>query len=117
MANTDWRKKLTEGVVNEADPQSPGQVALQKLLQRERARMKDLLQNGMPEVYGNDWEEYLADYYPDYSWKPETSMLEFRAVLADPEWQQLAAQVKQKMNFDFVAELNQALKETYKELQ
>lgn len=129
MANTEWRKKLTEGTVTEAGPRrktkadfdrrhkSVGQREMEKTLQRERDRMKDLLQNGMHEVYGGDWEEYLADYYPDYSWKPETSMLEFKAVLADPEWQQLAAQVKQQLNFDFVAELNLALKETYKELQ
>ena len=83
------------------------------VLAREINRMQTLLSEGPNPCY-KDFTAFLYDYYPDFSWD-ERSQQQFEALLADNTWLALAQQVKDKLDWDFVAELTDVLKEENEE--
>lgn len=68
---------------------STTKLSLKDIVARERLRLtRDLIPKGLPVCY-NNLDEFLADFGPDFSWN-KWSKVEFAALLADPEWVELA---------------------------
>lgn len=88
---------------------SPRAAWTASLVAGEVWRMRVLLKFGLHPVY-DKFSDFLCDYFPDFSWNPEQFKRDVAAVLADPQWQQLAAEIKAQRGWDFVHELNEALK-------
>jgi hypothetical protein len=78
------------------------------ILTRERRRLDKLLTNGLDPVY-DDWEDYWYDFFPDFSWTFDC-IRELQWLLDDPQWQDLAAQLKASRGVDFPAMLAKAIK-------
>ncbi len=81
------------------------------LRKRETDRMRDLLINGLPTVYDGDFDAYLADFYPDFTWNLVDSKREYMLLLNCREWVQLANGVKDTHGYDFVSEIIEAVEE------
>jgi hypothetical protein len=80
------------------------------VLNREIARMKDILANGLNPAY-DDFNDFLFDYYADFSWTPSESLTQMDRLLSNPEWLALAFQINVKHGFDFRAELTLAVED------
>lgn len=81
------------------------------ILQRERERLRKILSQGLDATYNNSFDEYMFDYWPDFSWD-ENLIVELTWCLDDPEWQTLAQQVKAKYRYDFAAQHREAIQES-----
>lgn len=80
------------------------------VVRRECKRMRCLIVLDLHPAY-SDFDDFLCDYFPDFSWNQEEFVKDVNAVLADPYWQSLAADLKAGRGYDFVHELTQALNE------
>ena len=81
---------------------------LQEIVQREKARLRKLLQEGLHPIYEGKFEDFLCDFYPDFSWNA-VLYDELQACLDDPEWIVLAVEVKQKWGFDFRKDMQEGV--------
>lgn len=95
MANKFNKNKIVEGLLNQSDE------SLESMLDREIKRMKDILQSDIPSIY-NDFEDYLNDYFPDFSWNQKDAEIEQEYLLNNKEWQDIAEKIKRKYGYDFV---------------
>lgn len=76
-------------------------MTLDEIVMRERERLQLLIQKGrLPHVYGNDFEAFLCDWGPDFSWN-EYMLKEMEALLRDTEWLALSEQFKALTGHDF----------------
>lgn len=78
------------------------------VLDREIARLRDLLVSGIAEVY-DDFDDFLCDWGADFSWTTEACVLQFQELLGSQEWLGLAAQLKEARGYDFVDAIAQDL--------
>lgn len=92
-----------------ASPQGHAYIQL-----REVKRLEKILALGLHPCY-MDFDEFLCDFYPDFSWNSKDCNAELRMLLADPEWMGLAAQVLEARGMDFVSELQRALEQPEEE--
>ena len=65
---------------------------------------------GLMDCY-DDFENYLFDFYPGFSWTGDAMKRQVRLILADPRFGPIAADIQVKFNFDMRAELEEALAE------
>jgi len=70
------------------------------ILEREIARMESILKDGLPACY-SDFEDFLCDYGPDFSWTSEVTIIQLDELLASARWLELAEQIKTSSGFDF----------------
>ena len=49
----------------------------------------------------SDFEDFLGDYGPDFSWTPEATIIQLYELLANARWLELAEQIKVSRGFDF----------------
>lgn len=75
---------------------------------REVKRLEKILALGLNPIY-TSFDDYLFDFYPDFSWNSKDCNTQLRMLLADPDWTALAAQVLESRGIDFVEELQRAL--------
>jgi hypothetical protein len=86
-----------------------GHMAKGYIIKRERARLKDLIDNGLPPCY-DSFQDYLCDFYPDFSWN-ENSIHELRFLVNDMVWLELAAQLSLGRGYNFINEVLAAIKQ------
>jgi len=72
------------------------------VVHREITRLTTILTQGLHPVYEASFDNFLYDYFPDFSWTTTVMMQQVAEVEADPRWRSLAAQVKAKHGFDFI---------------
>lgn len=77
---------------------------------RELRRMRVILELGLHPVYDN-FEAFLDDYFPDFSWKTHAFIQDLRSIYQNPEWIKLAVAIREKWGFDFISEVNAAIVE------
>lgn len=73
--------------------QKPAQI-----VKREIKRLQKILNKGLPSSYSPDSpDDYFVDWGPDFSWEPKSCIVEFKALLKDKTWVELAKQVKRNI--------------------
>jgi hypothetical protein len=82
----------------------------EQTLKRELSRMAKIEKEGLPKVY-KTFKDYLYDYFPDFSWNPKGSEMEFKKLLGSDKWLKLAKKVKDKYGYDFVSQVKAGIKE------
>ncbi|MFA5766303.1 MAG: hypothetical protein WC919_00070 [Candidatus Paceibacterota bacterium] len=63
--------------------------------------------NGLPDCY-DDFEDFLWDFYPGLSWKPEERKNQIRSILDSPRFAAAAAQIQSDWGFDMRADLEKS---------
>lgn len=72
--------------------------------------METILEQGLNPVY-DDFDDFLYDYFPDFSWVPSSADVQLKELLASEEWCNLAARILEKHKIDFVKAINLAISE------
>lgn len=85
-----------------------GESRLVWLVRRNRIEMRLILEHGLCPAY-EDFDDFLFDYWPNFSWNEKQYIIDCQTLLADAEWNELAIKVKAKYGYDFVAEVNGGL--------
>lgn len=80
---------------------------IENVVAREVARLQSILKDGLPKCY-KDFNEYLFDFFPDFSWTVDDTLQEMAALLGDERWLQLARLVKAEFGFDFEKQVQDA---------
>lgn len=104
-----WYDKFKQSMAKLREPamqEASGQVSttlktIPEIVERERARLHDLFNNGLPEVYNGEWAEYEADWGGDFSYN-EVAAQEWKAVLDDPECHALLQAIDKKYGTELV---------------
>lgn len=81
------------------------------VLAREIARMQKILAEGLPKCY-SDWQDFLIDWGCDFSWTPDTTLIQLNELLESKEWLDLAEKVKSSHGHDFYAEVRVFIEES-----
>jgi len=69
----------------------------------------------LPSVYKNV-QDFLYDFYPDLPWEAVAQIKAMKLILSDPTFKTVAAEWKEKLDFDWDKELREAIKEIQKEI-
>lgn len=80
------------------------------LVRRQRIQMRLIIEHGINPVY-EDFNDFLFDFWPNFSWNEKQYIVDCQTLLADAEWNELAIKVKAKYGYDFVKEVNGGLAE------
>lgn len=83
-------------------------TSIPHILDRERKRVKTIIEVGLDPAYTN-FDDFLWDFYPDFSWNVNESKAQLIALSEDPEWVALTAELKAKRGFDFVETVTKAI--------
>jgi hypothetical protein len=70
--------------------------------------LQEIAKNGLPDCY-KSFDEFLYDFYPDFSWNPDESSKEIQAVLNDPRFKEVVPILKKDWNIDMKEELEKAI--------
>lgn len=84
------------------------------VLDRELARLQKILDKGLAPCY-DDFQDFLCDWGPDFSWTPAATIIQLDELLASQEWLALAEQVKVAHGHDFKAAALAFLEESKKQ--
>ena len=79
-----------------------------KVVAREIKRLDNLLTKGLADCYEDDMFSYWCDFGADFSWN-DNSIIEMQSLLDDTTWVAKAAEVKAKLDIDFVDAINKSL--------
>ena len=82
--------------------------------EREIKRMRKIIAIGLHPVY-DDFNDFLCDYFPDFSWNPASFKQDMNTILGNQTWLMLAAELKAARGFDFESQLRLALAEAIAE--
>ncbi len=78
------------------------------VINHEITRCNNWLANGMPSCYAC-FDDFLFDFWPDFAWNCEATIEQIEELLENQEYRELAAQVNDKLGYNFVAVLEHGL--------
>ena len=80
------------------------------LAENQVLHLIDIAEKGLPDCY-NSFDEFLSDFWPDFSWTPKKSVPEITAVLADSRFKKIVPVLKETWGVNMEKELRDGLKE------
>jgi hypothetical protein len=69
----------------------------------------DIAERGLPDCY-DSFEDFLFDFWPDFSWNEEKSHPEIQAVLDDPRFKKIVPVLKETWGIDMEEDLKRGLR-------
>jgi hypothetical protein len=70
--------------------------------------LEDIVANGLNPVY-DEPEEYLSDFFSNFTWDPDRSRYEMRSILNDPRFIPVNEYFNEQLGLDLKAILEQAI--------
>jgi len=78
------------------------------ITEREIKRMRCIIALGLHPVY-DSFDDFLCDYFPDYSWNPVSFRQDMDTILGNETWLMLARELKAVRGYDFEEQLQLAV--------
>jgi len=78
------------------------------LAENQILHLIDIAKNGLPDCYGS-FDEFLYDFWPDFSWSMTQAIPEIKAVLADSRFKKIVSVLKETWGIDMEKELQDGL--------
>ena len=83
------------------------QAAIPVLAEFAILHLVDVSERGLADCY-DDFNDFLCDFWPDFSWNPEACQAEVTAVLADSRFQCIIPNLNAEWGIDIVSILKEA---------
>lgn len=103
----DIQKSIREN--NERHQRAQTVRTIPILAEQQILHLIDVSENGLPDCYSS-FDEFLSDFWPDFSWTPKGSELEIKAVLVDSRFEKIVPVLNETWNIDIEEILQEGLK-------
>lgn len=103
-----WDIKQSRLEHDERFAKAKAQDSIPVLAENQILHLVEIAEKGLPDCY-DSFEDFLCDFWPDFSWTPKECIPEIKAVLADPRFKTIVPVLKETWNVDMEEELREGL--------
>lgn len=104
------RSELVNAVATVIANRYPNRLgSLNKVVEHQIKNLEDFLDGKKP-VYTSA-EDFMYDFYPDFSWDPEAGVAETQALMRHRKFKSIAQRFRQWHKFDLAKDLQQSIDE------
>ena len=91
----DLEKSRSQSAKRFQEAQAQNKIPV--LAENQLLHLIEIAENGLPDCYSS-FDNFLSDFWPDFSWTPEKSILEIEAVLVDSRFKEIIPILKETWN-------------------